>query len=151
MPPLPAPRLLGPLPPPPLFPPPADPELEEAGQPGPSEAVAEAEGEPVRVRWLQIAAGTELQATWTAGVDHCYTVWSAPGSLEDLRGVHCGGFRAWQALESRFPDRWYEGRVCVRRFNSLERAVASYFDPDAIPRRVRFEFELRCCWVYFWQ
>ena len=110
----------------------------------------EALADPVRVRWLQIRFGGQVQPNWKAGVDECYTVWFSPGSVEDLRGVHCGGYRAWQALELRLPPRWYDSGVCVRRFESLEAAVAAFFDPQAVSPRVNLEIDRRSCWIYYW-
>ena len=110
----------------------------------------EVSADPVRWRWLQVRSGGQLQPHWKANVDHCYTVWSAPGSMEEVRGVHCGGLRAWQALEARFPPRWYDSGVCVRRFESLEAAVAAFFDPQAVSPRVNLEIDRRSCWIYYW-
>ena len=105
---------------------------------------------PVRWRWLHVRPGVQLQPDWKANVDHCYTVWDAPGSSEWLRGVHCGGFIAWQALEARFPPRWYEKGVMVRRFESLDTAVAAFFDPKAVCARVNSEIDRRVCSIEYW-
>ena len=105
---------------------------------------------PVRWRWLHVRSGAQLQPHWKANVDHCYTVWAAPGSKEEVRGVHCGGFIAWQALEARFPCPWYEKGVWVRRFANLDTAVAAFFDPQEVSPRVNVEIDRRVCPIEYW-
>ena len=69
---------------------------------------------------------------------HGYAVWHIPGRPE-LVGVHMGGHRAWQFIESTLPNRRYGASGArLRRAESQVQAIALYRG-EARAHRVRLE------------
>ena len=106
----------------------AQPKQQGPGKPAAGKAGAEA-AEPSEPRLVPEVRehGRELPEVWLRG-DRAYTVWAAPGSSIELRGVHAGP-RAWRGVEQHLTGRRYSyarGHR-LRRFADVQGAVAQYW------------------------
>lgn len=86
----------------------------------------------------------EPPAEWTRG-ERFYTVWAAPNSLREIRGVHMGP-GSWRGIENNLAGRQYSYHRGhrLRRFPSLDESIIEYY-----AERLRHG-ALTQCTLYFW-
>ena len=93
----------------------------------PASSPAPAGAEPSILPAAEAKPSAPSTAAKASGGSHCYAVWKAPGSTEDLVGVHRGGLVAWHAIAARLAGkRYFSGRDRLRKFPSLEAAVDGF-------------------------